>query len=92
MWVFNPHVEWAAVTPLEGQSPLVVDSNVPSVALPLQIVSRWRTHKFNRWCSIQLSEFALGNFFNVDELCRPSGREKLLRFAAMKRLNWHVEG
>ena len=39
MWIFDHNIEWAAVSPFERQSPLVVDPNVPRTPVLFEIIA-----------------------------------------------------
>ena len=48
IWVFDEYVIGAALTPLEGQPPLVVNSHMPGTVVFLKIVPRRRLHETHR--------------------------------------------
>ena len=89
VWVFDEHVIGAALTPLEGQSPLVVDSHMPGTVVFLQVVA-WRgPHETHRRRRVELGQFALGHALDVDEPATLACGEQALRVGAGERLNRH---
>ena len=87
VWVFDAHVIGSALTPLEGQSPLVVDSHMPGTVVFLQVVA-WRglneTHRRRR---VELGQFALGYALGVDEPATLACGEQTPRVGAGERLD-----
>lgn len=89
VWVFDEHVIGSALTPLEGQSPLVVDSHMPGTVVFLQVVA-WRgLHETHRRRRVELGQFALGYALDVDEPATLACGEQTLRVGAGERLDRH---
>lgn len=90
MWVFDEHVIGPAFTPLEGQSPLVVDSHMPGTFVFLQVVPRRGPHETHRRRRVERGSFALGYALDVDEPATRAGGEQALRIGAGERLDRHA--
>ena len=87
--VFDEHVIGTALTPLEGESPLVIDSHMPGTVVFLQVVA-WRgLHEIHRWRRVELSQLPLGHALDVDEPATLARGEQALRVGAGERLDRH---
>jgi len=89
VWVFDENVIGAALTPLEGQPPLVVYSQMPGTVVFLQVVA-WRSpHETHRGRRVELCQFALSYALDVDEPATLAGGKQALRVGAGERLDRH---
>ena len=87
VWVFDQHVIGPTLTPLEGQSPLVIDSHMPGTVVFLQVVA-WRGfHETHRRCCVELGQFPFGHAPDIDEPLTLACGEKAFRIGVGKRLD-----
>ena len=60
MRVFDLHIIWTILPPLECQTSLIVDTDVPGAAIFFQIIARWCLLKFNEGAASSWANFGMG--------------------------------
>lgn len=87
VWVFDELVIGSALTPLEGQSPLVIDSHMPGTVVFLQVVPWWGFHETHRRRRVELGQFSFGHALDIGKPPTLACGEQAFRIGAGKRLD-----
>ncbi len=91
MRVFNQHVKWAALAPLECQPPLSIDLHMPGAVVLFEIISGWGLHEVQRRGRVELRQLALRNLFDVGKTGLFTSLKQRLRVNARETLNGNIK-
>ena len=84
MWVFDQHVIRPSIAPFESQSPLVINSYMPSAVILFEVSPRRYPHEIDRWRGIQLTVNTLDQEMSSTEVIRDELRALIARDRAVE--------
>ena len=75
MRVLDQNVARPVRSPFECQPPLIVDPDMPSAVIFLQVIAGRCLREVHRGCRVQLGQFSFGDALDVDKATALAGRE-----------------